>query len=619
MVTFNVFGNCVSRDIFNYFTGGGVKVLQYSGFVNPISMFSDKGEFEMKPEELKEFTGPDFYKRILCQDVNKTSFEYITESMADYIVVDLLGVRFDMLRKNNHYITCASPYIFNQKILERDYKLDTYDKIKFTDITEEEWIESLEKFCKLVLKYYPPGKIIFFEYFGAVDYLDDGIIKKFDTYKENYVKSYNALVCRLNQYALEKFSGCHVLRFPDNVCADKKNIRNLHPLHYNSLYYEYGAKAIETIIKSLCDSEEASILEELRNIYSDRFELLRKRAELKHKASLLTYSSNALNFTKELCLDLLGPNTFIANIKEIKKRKYKIAVLKSEDLAAKLLLKTLEKFNIEVILESPVADIKELMDEDFQKCQRADMVVSANVHSKYTSEKESIKIVLISDLLSKDFLLSSDCYNAKPEIISNDTDLGVFQIGELECLRNELQQQRELLSQQLTDIEKITGEKNKLENENKVLKEEKVKLTSKTMDLTTKIDNLNAEYFLLKSDLVEQINISKEEFQLKQQELENSAQKYLSLQKSTEKIINSLTMEKERLINESKIKMRDLTEKIELVNSQKKDFEIQVKNYSDIIEELNKQVSQYENSRSWKMTKPLRDMVWFFNKNKEDL
>lgn len=158
-----------------------------------------------------------------------------------------------------------------------------------------------------------------------------------------------------------------------------------------------------------------------------------------------------------------------------------------------------------------------------------------------------------------------------------------------------------------------------MENENKVLKEEKVKLTSKTMDLTTKIDNLNAEYFLLKSDLVEQINISKEEFQLKQQELENSAQKYLSLQKSTEKIINSLTMEKERLINESKIKMRDLTEKIELVNSQKKDFEIQVKNYSDIIEELNKQVSQYENSRSWKMTKPLRDMVWFFNKNKEDL
>lgn len=78
-------------------------------------------------------------------------------------------------------------------------------------------------------------------------------------------------------------------------------------------------------------------------------------------------------------------------------------------------------------------------------------------------------------------------------------------------------------------------------------------------------------------------------------------------------------MEKERLINESKIKMRDLTEKIESVNSQKKDFEIQVKKYSDIIEELNKQLSQYENSRSWKMTKPLRDMVWLLNKNKEDL
>lgn len=55
------------------------------------------------------------------------------------------------------------------------------------------------------------------------------------------------------------------------------------------------------------------------------------------------------------------------------------------------------------------------MDEDFQKCQKADMVVSANVHSKYISEKESIKTVLISDLMSKDFhyLLTATMQNLK--------------------------------------------------------------------------------------------------------------------------------------------------------------------------------------------------------------
>lgn len=398
MVTFNIFGNCVSRDILNpLINQQKAKVLQYSGFVNPVTVFSGTGEFEMKIKDLKD--GTNFGKRILCQDYNKTSIEYFTQYQADYIIIDFIGARLDICKKGSHSISCSNPYYQNKAFLEKQYGLDTYQTIKSSEISSDELIENVDKFCKTVLKYYPLSKIIINEYYGAEQFIDNGIIKPFSYEIVKNVKRYNEIVKELNDYAEKRLLGCHVIKFADNVIADKSNVLGLNSLHYTSLYYEYGAKAIETIVKNLPDDEEAAILEDLRQICSDRFELLRKRAELKSKSFVIASTQNCSNFTKKLCFDALNDGIFGKNMEMIKEKNYKVAVLKSDDVAGQILLKALEKYGIPIIFKTAGYSLKPLSDDDFEKCRQADMIISANIHSNTIPERDGIKAILIKDLL----------------------------------------------------------------------------------------------------------------------------------------------------------------------------------------------------------------------------
>lgn len=399
MVTFNIFGNCVSRDILNPLTNRNkAEVLQYTGFVNPISVFSGKGEFEMKTEHLEN--GSNFGKRTFCQEWNKTSIDYFTKRQADYAIIDFIGARLNVLKKDNHLISCFNTYYQNKTDLEEKYGLDKYQKIKFSEISIDELIQNVDKFCRVVLNYYPLNKIIINEYYGVEEYIDlQQAVRPFRKDIADRIRSYNKIVKKLNEYAREVLSGCHIVKFADNVIADKSNVLGLHSLHYNFIYYEYGAKAIETIVQNLPNNEEVEILEDLRQICSDRFELLRKRSELKSKAFVLTTTQNALTFTKALCFDRWENDTFYKNIEKLKANNQKVAILRSSDVAGQILLKALEKCKVDVIFTTAASDLTRLSDEDFEKCRQADIIISANVHSNVTTERDGIKAVLIKDLL----------------------------------------------------------------------------------------------------------------------------------------------------------------------------------------------------------------------------
>ena len=78
MKSFNVMGDCVSRDILQFV--GGVKVLQYHAFSSPVSICSGKSNNIMSLEDLnqnigKEYSG--FVKRCIMFDFNKSVMDYI--------------------------------------------------------------------------------------------------------------------------------------------------------------------------------------------------------------------------------------------------------------------------------------------------------------------------------------------------------------------------------------------------------------------------------------------------------------------------------------------------------------------------------------------------------------
>ncbi len=80
MITINIWGNCMTKDILNLLiVKDKIKVLQYvgSGISHLISAFSDKGKHAISINDLENYNGGNFEKRIFYQDVNKITLKYL--------------------------------------------------------------------------------------------------------------------------------------------------------------------------------------------------------------------------------------------------------------------------------------------------------------------------------------------------------------------------------------------------------------------------------------------------------------------------------------------------------------------------------------------------------------
>ncbi|MBD5493517.1 MAG: hypothetical protein HDR12_03810 [Lachnospiraceae bacterium] len=401
MITINVWGNCMTRDILNPLVSKGkLRVLQYVGVgtSHPISAFSDKGRFEVKIDDLKDYRGSNFEKRCFCQDINKTALDYLIERKADYLLIDLMSIRLNMLKKQKHYIVCGYPYVLNKEKVFEDYRLDNYEMVTPYDINIDTWYEYIDKFCNFILKYYSLNQIIFHECYGTAKYIDDKppLYKTFSTKRVEEVNQYNQLAKKVNTYFEEKMEGCHVIKFCENVMSDKANPLGLHPLHYEKSYYEYGAEAVKIICQNFFDDEEAVVLEELRKNYTDKFSQLNENLNLKNE---LYWTKNALNFCKNMIFDQFGGEKFKLWLTTKKEQNAKISVLVSQNVAGQILTVALKKFEIPTLFISSKITFDDLTDEEFELCRQSDVVVCADVHRIIPPKKEEVCAVLISELL----------------------------------------------------------------------------------------------------------------------------------------------------------------------------------------------------------------------------
>ncbi len=402
MITINIWGNCMTRDILNpLIVKNKIKVLQYvgSGTSHPISAFSDRGKRTIGINDLESYKGSNFEKRIFCQDVNKTGLEYLTAKKSDYLLIDLLSIRLNMYKQLNHYLVCGYPYVLNKEKIHTDFNLSTYELVTPYDISFDTWNKYIKKFCDFVSRYYSPNQIILHKCLGVTEYVDNEKrpLKSFSSEIISDVNNYNHLVQKLNTIFLEQISDCHVIDFCNNVIGDKANIWGLHPLHYEKSYYDYGAQAVESICMNHSEKREAEILNDLNAQYSEKFALLHEKLRLQND---LFWVNNALNFAKKLHFDIFDQENFIKWLKEQKNKKTKLSVLVSQNIAGQILLKALTKYDIKPILVSSETSFEALSSEEFELCRLSDIVIFADVHRiTPPPPREGVQGILIMDLL----------------------------------------------------------------------------------------------------------------------------------------------------------------------------------------------------------------------------
>lgn len=105
-INVSIWGSCISRDIFNF---DFEKLFQVKTYINFNSIISQMSEpYFQTPQNIEHKSR--WFSKIIATDVNKNAIDLIQSDESDYIILDLVSERLQLLKvcednKNVSFIT----------------------------------------------------------------------------------------------------------------------------------------------------------------------------------------------------------------------------------------------------------------------------------------------------------------------------------------------------------------------------------------------------------------------------------------------------------------------------------------------------------------------------------
>lgn len=215
-------------------------------FISPFSFLLEPS-ITIDHNQLKKLSL--WHNRCFECDFNKDIENRIKTHLSDYIIIDLADARYALCeyRHNDklNTLTESKLNIAYKEDIINDLKNDGDVTVLIKDpkkIDEVQIHILLDKYCKILTKYYSPKQIILIvPYFSNNYYDEDNILKKFPINNNNEFISY------LSEY-LGRTLNCHMLYIPKNAIASSKHKWGLDRLHYCDGVYINLLSDIEEII-----------------------------------------------------------------------------------------------------------------------------------------------------------------------------------------------------------------------------------------------------------------------------------------------------------------------------------------------------------------------------------
>lgn len=105
---------------------------------------------------------------------------------------------------------------------------------------------------------------------------------------------------------------------------------------------------------------------------------------------------NVRDFLYKLSVDNLSSRKFESFLKSLNSKK--TVILKSSDIAGKLMTQAALAYNAEIVLSTPKRSLKDLTEEEWQICKQADIVICCNIHGVKPEVRDNIKTIVINDI-----------------------------------------------------------------------------------------------------------------------------------------------------------------------------------------------------------------------------
>ena len=312
----SILGSCIARDVFSmHENDGGFKIDRFVQANSPVcleagSIFTLEicGETEKRIDELISAL-KSFDRRMLKVEWKKETFSYLAEAKSDFIILDTVTLRWDMLRhcsELNSYITTYFRKEINALLKEGLIYPDA-EEISLFQIPDEEFEGYMENYVRHVLELYDESCIILLEVAPVPFAAGKSVITTFDEARN---RKWEANLARGFAFLKKRLPGAHVIEFPQGVLADEHHKWGRAPLHFVQEYYDYSLEAVEIITGRFLspDAEKAS-LKELKEKYNEIFRqkytplFVKYINDLREKERLCTKMTRYESYFKKLLLD----------------------------------------------------------------------------------------------------------------------------------------------------------------------------------------------------------------------------------------------------------------------------------------------------------------------------
>lgn len=279
MITFNILGCCILRDIFRIADKiQKFKVTKFYQSTGPIS-FCEVPKNRISQEILgNNFEWTNFVKKCVCADINKTVLADIEGTPSDYLLLDLCELRFRNckinLQKGDSFFVTQTKYI-NSILENKDFCNFLGIQSFETDIELDECeIENyLHVFVRFIKEHYKQQQVILVKNLPVWRHLDDEKL----CFEEYWIPGITKVREKLEKYYMyiqKLMPEIHIIDMPNPCLGNALHTWGMAPLHFVDEYYQYLYKAIEIITES--HSDEKKDLRELRDFYSQYFSKLEK-------------------------------------------------------------------------------------------------------------------------------------------------------------------------------------------------------------------------------------------------------------------------------------------------------------------------------------------------------
>ncbi len=272
MASFNIYGCCICRDLFGFVPYNTHEVVHFLQSSSQISnfLFPTKPKKELTFEDFENIELPNFQKKCIIHDYNKTLLNYYTEK-TDFIIVDLTNIANTNLVKEisedgyEHYFT-HSAWFNNayRKGLDSFFTNSRFEIINRVDLLNKYGsdiiLDRLIKWLKEKL-HYKEEQIILIENNRTPYYTHEGKMYYFPSGTREEV---NGILAELYKSFKEKCVNCHVIKLPIVAYADTDHPWSLTDQHFCHEFYEYLYQCVDAVAEDpiFCDEKIAQIRED---------------------------------------------------------------------------------------------------------------------------------------------------------------------------------------------------------------------------------------------------------------------------------------------------------------------------------------------------------------------